>query len=165
MAVFASLCQIVAASTTLWILAKARPNGLCGNCGGRVSDNSGESGQCQHLTLAADAPDHPARRLLGGVSQPLGSAPAGAAAKFVAVFRSGFIGRGSFTGMFRGLEPLGLRFDAVALANEDPLALFAYAVLAIGPIAATLIVGIWIWRLRVMHRMHQDAVERSGIEL
>jgi len=68
-------------------------------------------------------------------------------------------------GIYTGLGPLGLRFDAVALANKDSLALFAYAVLAIGPIAATLIVGIWIWRLRVMHRMHQHAVKRSEIGL
>jgi len=37
-------------------------------------------------------------------------------------------------GMYMGLEPLGLRYDAVALADENGLALFAYAVLAIGPI-------------------------------
>jgi RsiW-degrading membrane proteinase PrsW (M82 family) len=37
-------------------------------------------------------------------------------------------------GLYFGLEPLGLRLDAVALAESDPLALFAYAILAIGPI-------------------------------
>ena len=36
--------------------------------------------------------------------------------------------------MYMGLEPLGLRFDAVALAAETPLGLLAYALLAIGPI-------------------------------
>lgn len=36
--------------------------------------------------------------------------------------------------MYRGLEPLGLRYDAVALASENPLGLLAYALLAIGPI-------------------------------
>ena len=37
-------------------------------------------------------------------------------------------------GMYAGLEPLGLRFDAVALGAEDPLALFIFAMTAIGPI-------------------------------
>ena len=36
--------------------------------------------------------------------------------------------------MYLGLEPLGLRLDAVALAEEDGVALLAYALLAIGPI-------------------------------
>ena len=36
--------------------------------------------------------------------------------------------------MYFGLEPLGLRYDAVALAIDSPLGLFAYAMLAIGPI-------------------------------
>ena len=36
--------------------------------------------------------------------------------------------------MYLGLEPLGLRIDAVGIAQEDGLALFAYAMLAIGPI-------------------------------
>lgn len=36
--------------------------------------------------------------------------------------------------LYVSLEPLGLRLDAVALASTDPLALFAYALLAIGPI-------------------------------
>jgi RsiW-degrading membrane proteinase PrsW (M82 family) len=37
-------------------------------------------------------------------------------------------------GLYLALEPLGLRFDAVALAEDQPIALFAYAMLAIGPI-------------------------------
>lgn len=36
--------------------------------------------------------------------------------------------------LYVGLEPLGLRYDAVALAADSPLGLLAYAVLAIGPI-------------------------------
>jgi len=37
-------------------------------------------------------------------------------------------------GAYEALEPLGLRQDAVALGNDDPLGLLAYAMLAIGPI-------------------------------
>jgi len=36
--------------------------------------------------------------------------------------------------MYLGLEPLGLRYDAVALAAENRLGLLAFALLAIGPI-------------------------------
>ena len=36
--------------------------------------------------------------------------------------------------MYAGLEPLGLRYDAYALADDNPLGLFIYAMLAIGPI-------------------------------
>jgi RsiW-degrading membrane proteinase PrsW (M82 family) len=36
--------------------------------------------------------------------------------------------------MYLGLDPLGLRFDAVALGSENPLGLLAYSILAIGPI-------------------------------
>ena len=35
---------------------------------------------------------------------------------------------------YRALEPLGLRYDAVALGADHPLGLLAYALLAIGPI-------------------------------
>lgn len=197
-------------------------------------------------------------------------------------FALGLLAAALSKGMYSSLEPLGLRFDAVALADEDPLALFAYAMLAIGPIeelakmlpflilvlrfdafdepldgliyasfiglgyaaaenvhyldflspleaaargfagpvvhilfasiwaywisraklagssivksallgfalaaflhglydflvllepvaalpiAATLIIAIWLWRLRVMHRMHQDAVNRNDVEV
>ena len=37
-------------------------------------------------------------------------------------------------GLYLALEPIGLRLDAVALAEENPAALLAYALLAIGPI-------------------------------
>ncbi len=36
--------------------------------------------------------------------------------------------------LYIGLEPLGLRFDALTLGVENPLGLLAYALLAIGPI-------------------------------
>ena len=50
-------------------------------------------------------------------------------------FVLGILAAGLSKAMYVGLEPLGLRFDAVALAadNNGP-ALFAYAMLAIGPI-------------------------------
>lgn len=37
-------------------------------------------------------------------------------------------------GMYASLEPLGLRLDAVALADTDPSALFWYSLLVIGPV-------------------------------
>ena len=49
-------------------------------------------------------------------------------------FGLGLVAAGLSKGMYAGLEPLGLRFDAVALAEEDPLALFIFAMTAIGPI-------------------------------
>ena len=36
--------------------------------------------------------------------------------------------------MYIGLEPLGLRYDALALGAENPMGLLAYSLLAIGPI-------------------------------
>ncbi len=36
--------------------------------------------------------------------------------------------------MYAGLGPLGLRYDAVALADDSPLGLLAFSLLAIGPI-------------------------------
>jgi RsiW-degrading membrane proteinase PrsW (M82 family) len=36
--------------------------------------------------------------------------------------------------MYIGLEPLGLRYDALALATENPPGLLAYALLVIGPV-------------------------------
>ncbi len=49
-------------------------------------------------------------------------------------FGLGIVAAGLSKGMYLGLEPLGLRFDAVALADNDSIALFVYAMLAIGPI-------------------------------
>jgi len=49
-------------------------------------------------------------------------------------FTLGILAAAISKGMYVGLEPLGLRYDAVALANENVPALFAYAMLAIGPI-------------------------------
>ncbi len=37
-------------------------------------------------------------------------------------------------GMYAALEPLGLRYDAVALGHENPAGLLAYALLVIGPV-------------------------------
>ena len=49
-------------------------------------------------------------------------------------FGLGMLAAGISKGMYAGLEPLGLRYDALALAGNEPLTLFAYAMLAIGPI-------------------------------
>lgn len=49
-------------------------------------------------------------------------------------FGFGLAAAGLSKWMYIGLEPLGLRYDAVALAIETPLGLFAYAIFAIGPI-------------------------------
>jgi len=55
-------------------------------------------------------------------------------ANLLLCFALGILAAGISKGMYIGLEPLGLRYDAVALAQNDGLALFAYAMLAIGPI-------------------------------
>ncbi len=49
-------------------------------------------------------------------------------------FLLGLVAAALSKAMYIGLEPLGLRFDAVALADSDPEGLFWYAILAIGPI-------------------------------
>jgi RsiW-degrading membrane proteinase PrsW (M82 family) len=130
-------------------------------------------------------------------------------------FGLGMLAAGISQALYIGLEPLGLRFDAGALADTSALALFSYAMLAIGPIeevsklllfvlvvlrlkefdepldgiiyasfiglaiaaslhglydfivilkphnslpiAAAGIVAIWVWRLKLMQRLHKDA--------
>jgi RsiW-degrading membrane proteinase PrsW (M82 family) len=49
-------------------------------------------------------------------------------------FGLGILAAGISKGLYLGLEPLGLRYDAVALADSNGVGLFAYAMLAIGPI-------------------------------
>lgn len=49
-------------------------------------------------------------------------------------FGLGLMAAGISKGLYASLEPLGLRFDAVALAADNPLGLFAFSMLAIGPI-------------------------------
>ncbi len=49
-------------------------------------------------------------------------------------FGLGLLAAGVSKAMYLGLEPLGLRFDAVALAADNAAGLLAYAMLAIGPI-------------------------------
>jgi RsiW-degrading membrane proteinase PrsW (M82 family) len=55
-------------------------------------------------------------------------------ANLLLCFALGFVAAGISKGLYAGLEPLGLRLDAVALADENGVALLAYALLAIGPI-------------------------------
>lgn len=52
----------------------------------------------------------------------------------VIAFGLGLLAAGLSQGLYAALEPLGLRFDAGALAESSTLGLFAYAMLAIGPI-------------------------------
>lgn len=49
-------------------------------------------------------------------------------------FALGVLAAGLSKAMYIGLEPIGLRFDAVALADSSGWGLLAYALLAIGPI-------------------------------
>lgn len=49
-------------------------------------------------------------------------------------FLLGLLAAALSKGMYAGLEPLGLRFDALALAADNPFGLFLYSMLAIGPI-------------------------------
>lgn len=49
-------------------------------------------------------------------------------------FGLGLVAAALSRAMYLGLEPLGLRLDAVALAHQDGMALFAYALLVIGPV-------------------------------
>jgi RsiW-degrading membrane proteinase PrsW (M82 family) len=49
-------------------------------------------------------------------------------------FGLGMLAAGLSQALYIGLEPLGLRFDAGALADTSVAAFFAYAMLAIGPI-------------------------------
>ena len=55
-------------------------------------------------------------------------------ANLLLCFALGFVAAGLSKAMYVGLEPLGLRLDAVALADENGATLLAYALLAIGPI-------------------------------
>jgi RsiW-degrading membrane proteinase PrsW (M82 family) len=55
-------------------------------------------------------------------------------ANLLLCFILGIVAAGLSKAMYVGLEPLGLRFDAVALAADNGPALFAYAMLGIGPI-------------------------------
>lgn len=52
----------------------------------------------------------------------------------VAAFVLGVLAAGVSKAMYMGLGPLGLRFDAGTLAETSTLGLFAYSMLAIGPI-------------------------------
>ena len=55
-------------------------------------------------------------------------------ANLLLCFVLGIVAAGLSKAMYIGLEPLGMRFDAVALAADNGTGLFAYAMLGIGPI-------------------------------
>lgn len=55
-------------------------------------------------------------------------------ANLLLCFALGVVAAGISKAMYIGLEPFGLRLDAVALAEENGAALLAYALLVIGPI-------------------------------
>ncbi len=49
-------------------------------------------------------------------------------------FVLGLLAAGTSSFMYEALEPLGLRYDALALADDNPVGLLLFAVLGIGPI-------------------------------
>ena len=55
-------------------------------------------------------------------------------ANLLLCFVLGIVAAGLSKAMYIGLEPLGMRFDAVALAANNDIGLLAYAMLGIGPI-------------------------------
>lgn len=70
--------------------------------------------------------------------------------------------------MYAGLEPLGLRFDAWALAADNPTALLAYSMLAIGPIeefAKMLPFLVIVMRFRAFDELLDGIVYASFIGL
>lgn len=70
--------------------------------------------------------------------------------------------------MYAGLEPLGLRFDAWALAADNPMALLAYSMLAIGPIeefAKMLPFLVIVMRFRAFDELLDGIVYASFIGL
>lgn len=70
--------------------------------------------------------------------------------------------------MYAGLEPLGLRFDAWALATDNPMALLAYSMLAIGPIeefAKMLPFLVIVMRFRAFDELLDGIVYASFIGL
>ncbi len=83
-------------------------------------------------------------------------------------FMLGLVAAGLSKAMYVGLEPLGLRIDAVAIAQENGLLLFAYAMLAIGPIeelAKLLPFLIVVLRLRAFDEPLDGIIYASFIAL
>lgn len=86
----------------------------------------------------------------------------------VLCFLLGIAGVGVSQLLYAGLEPLGLRFDAGALALESKLALMAYAVLAIGPIeelAKLLPFLLVAWRFKAFDEPIDGIIYASFIAL
>jgi RsiW-degrading membrane proteinase PrsW (M82 family) len=83
-------------------------------------------------------------------------------------FALGMLAAGLSKALYVGLEPLGLRFDAVTLADSNPLGLLAYAMLAIGPIeelAKMLPFLLVVIRLKAFDEMLDGIVYASFIAL
>lgn len=82
-------------------------------------------------------------------------------------FVLGIVAAGISKSMYLGLEPFGLRLDAVALADEDPAALFAYAMLGIGPIEefAKLLPFVVVIRMKAFDEPLDGIVYASFIAL
>ncbi|MDH3337749.1 MAG: PrsW family glutamic-type intramembrane protease, partial [Gammaproteobacteria bacterium] len=55
-------------------------------------------------------------------------------ANLLLTFALGMLGVGVSMALYEGLGLIGLRFDAGALADDSPAGLFAYALLAVGPV-------------------------------
>ena len=86
----------------------------------------------------------------------------------VLCFLLGLVAAAVSKAMYLGLEPLGLRIDAVGIAQENGLHLFVYAMLAIGPIeelAKMLPFLIVVLRLRAFDEPLDGIIYASFIAL
>ena len=68
--------------------------------------------------------------------------------KLLLCFGLGLLAAAISKGLYLGLEPIGLRRDALALAHDDPLALFAYAMLAINTLTTLIKAAAFLWLAR-----------------
>jgi RsiW-degrading membrane proteinase PrsW (M82 family) len=83
-------------------------------------------------------------------------------------FALGIVAAGIAKLMYIGLEPLGLRFDALALADDNPVGLLLFAIFGIGPIeelAKLLPFVLIIIRLRAFNEPLDGIIYASFIGL